>query len=69
MEPISENMGLTEETFLACKQTMDTIPKLAFYLIKNHGFSYVLSGKLKSKTSTQLILHYNLNTFSFCEMF
>ena len=26
----SGNMGLTKETFLACKQTMDAIPKLAF---------------------------------------
>ena len=44
----SGNIGLTKETFLACKQTMDAIPKLAFHIIKNHRFSYILSGKLMS---------------------
>ena len=39
------NSGLTHETFAACIQSMGAIPELAVYLIRNHGFVYVLPGK------------------------
>ena len=44
----SRRPGLTDETFLACIQTMKALPMLADYLIKMHGFSYVLLGKFCS---------------------
>ena len=44
----SRKAGLTSETFTACIQTMSAIPKLAAYLVKNHSFQYLLSGKLMS---------------------
>ena len=44
----SKRASLTPETFLACLQTMKSIPKLADHLQKKHGFSYLLPGKLMS---------------------
>ena len=44
----SKRAGLTPKTFLACLQTMKSIPKLADHLQKKHGFSYLLPGKLMS---------------------
>ena len=45
---ISGLAGLTTETFTACIQTMGALPELADYLIQQHGFHYVLTGKLMS---------------------
>ena len=44
----SRKAGLTTETFTACIQTMSALPELASFLIKKHGFRYLLSGKLMS---------------------
>ena len=44
----SGKAGLTTETFTACIQSMTAIPALAEYLLHEHGFDYVLSGKLMS---------------------
>ena len=44
----SKKADLAPETFLACLQTMKGILKLAEYLQKKHGFSYLLPGKLMS---------------------
>ena len=44
----SRNSGLTHETYAACIQSMGAIPELSFYLIRNHGFDYVLPGKFMS---------------------
>ena len=44
----SKRAGLTPETFLACLQTMKSIPKLADHLQKKHEFSYLLPRKLMS---------------------
>ena len=40
--------GLTDQTFLACIQTMSAVPELAQYLHKKFGFHYILSGKFTS---------------------
>ena len=42
---ISGLTGLTTETFTACIQTMGALPELPDYLIQQHGFQYVLTGK------------------------
>ena len=44
----SRKAGLTTETFTACIQTMSALPELASFLIKKHGFRYLLLGKLMS---------------------
>ena len=44
----SGNSGLSAETFLACIQTMTAVPALAAYLQEQHGFKYLLSGRLMS---------------------
>ena len=44
----SGNSGLSAETFLACIQTMTAVPALAEYLQEQHGFKYLLSGRLMS---------------------
>lgn len=44
----SGNAGLTNETFLACIQTIESMIELASHIHKVHGFSYVLPGKFMS---------------------
>ena len=44
----SRTSGLTQETFAACIQSMGAIPELALYLIRKHGFHYILPGKFMS---------------------
>ena len=40
--------GLTDQTFLACIQTMSAVPELAQYLHDKFGFHYILTGKFTS---------------------
>ena len=40
--------GLTDQTFLACIQTMSAVPELAQYLHEKFDFCYILTGKFTS---------------------
>lgn len=44
----SGRAGLTKETFTACIQSIEAMSALAEYLLKSHGFQYVLPGKFSS---------------------
>ena len=40
--------GLTDQTFLACIQTISAVPELVLFLHRKFGFNYILPGKFTS---------------------
>ena len=44
----SKKAGLSTETFKSFHQTSTIIPLLAHHLLHEHGFEYVLTGKIQS---------------------
>ena len=44
----SKKAGLSTETFKSFHQTSTVIPLLAHHLLHEHGFEYVLTGKIQS---------------------